>query len=99
MTMDSSIGSGLKVRQLNETLVTFFDVGKRRSGQPFDAEIFHGKRCHDRSIDDGPTNPALAVITRASQLPEKTAGEGISRSRWIEYFFQRIGRCGKHGGI
>ncbi len=60
MTIDSSIGSGVEIGQLHEALVAFFDFGKRHVGQPFNAEIFDGKRRHDRTVNDRPAQSTLA---------------------------------------
>src|SRR5687768_12507087 len=99
MTTESSIDSGVKVRQFNKTLIAVFDFRKRCGRQPLDAEILHCKRSDDGSIDNGASNSALAVIPRARHLAEKTAGERVSGSGGIEDLLQRVRWSGKDRGI
>src|SRR2546428_4354268 len=97
--IDNSIGSGVKVGQLNEPLVALFYIAKGRARQSLHPKILNRKRGNDRPIDDGAPHAALAAIAGAGQLSEEAAGEGIPGSRRVENLLQRIGWRGKDRGI
>src|SRR5687767_9362545 len=96
MTIERSIRSSVKIGELRETSVAFFDIVHSNAGQPFDAKIFHRKRSHDSAIDDRATDTLLSQVPGASQLPEKASGKRIAGAGRIEHFFQWISRGSKN---
>src|ERR1700759_3133646 len=82
----------VKVGKLTEESEALIDLLSRERLHLFRTEALHRKGAHDTAIEHGVLEGLESYLGLRGKIAEEAAGEGISCSGGIDYFFQRQSR-------
>src|SRR5260370_9825464 len=81
-----------ELRQFRKVACPSVYLAALQVAQPVKAEFFHGKAPQHRTVNHGAAQRSVALITAASQVAHKAAGEAVARAGRVVRLFER--KCG-----
>src|SRR5258708_36262775 len=81
-----------ELRQFREVACPSVYLAALQVAQPVKSELLDGKAPHHRTVNHGAAQRSVALITAASQVAHKAAGEAVAGAGRVVRLFER--KCG-----